>query len=155
MSDAFVPLTDYLRPAAEPSPAIAAESLAPAEVFACHDCVETLRGVRRFRAGLADAVDAALPQLLDRIAREVLGRELRLAGADLAALVEAALERFEGANILRLRANPADLSALAAFELERVGDPSLQSGDVRIELTSGSIDLSFESRLAAVLRAWG
>jgi len=153
MSDAFVSLTDFLHPAPEP-PDDSATSEASSPVLACDDCMETLRGVRRFRAALADALDAALPQLLDAIAREVLARELQLGGADLAALVEAAVERFDRTSVLRVRANPADLSALDVLELERVADPSLRSGEIRIELTSGSIDLSFDTQLAAVLRAW-
>ena len=156
MSDGFVPLAEYLHPA--PEAAVAekwGEDEAPAApIFACNDCTEALRGVRRFRAGLADALDAALPQLLDGIAREVLSRELRLAGADVAALVETALERFDRFGVVRVHVHPSETSVLAGKELALAGDSELKPGDVRIELRSGSIDLSLASRLEAVLRVW-
>jgi flagellar biosynthesis/type III secretory pathway protein FliH len=40
------------------------------------------------------------------------------------------------------------------LELARAGDSEMKPGDVRIELRSGSIDLSVASRLEAVLRVW-
>jgi flagellar biosynthesis/type III secretory pathway protein FliH len=156
MSSGFVPFAEYLRSAAEAAPAERAgdDESPPAPVFACDDCAEALRAARRFRAGLADAIDAALPQLLDAIAREVLSRELCLAGADVAALVEAAFERFDRDDVVRVCVHPSDMRALNHLELARAGDSEMKPGDVRIELRSGSIDLSVASRLEAVLRVW-
>jgi flagellar biosynthesis/type III secretory pathway protein FliH len=153
MSDSFVPLALFLRPESPPpDPLPQIEPVVAHIVSGEHD--ETLRAARRFRAGLADVLDAALPQLLESIARDVLARELRLAGADVAALVEAALDRFGRANVLRVRGHPCDLAALGASELDCVADSGLLPGDLFIELQSGSIDLSIKARLDGVLRAW-
>ncbi len=153
MSDDFVPLAAFLRPVArEPvvEPPLLTES---PTADLCDDYNETLRAARRFRAGLSDALETAVEQLLPRIAKEVLARELQLADADVAAIVSAALDRFAGDAVLCVRAHPRDWAALAGFELERVADASLQPGDVRLELRSGTIDLTLAARLDAALAA--
>jgi flagellar biosynthesis/type III secretory pathway protein FliH len=153
MSDVYVPLALYLRPVAsraadEPSPA------APLEVPAAPappELGEALHAVRRFRAALADALEAATSALLPAIAHEVLARELRLERADVAAIVSAALARFDAGHVLRIRAHPRDCDALAGLELERLADDALEPGNVRIDLRSGTIELSLTARLEAAL----
>ncbi len=153
MSDDFTPLAAFLRPVvaesvAEPLPAAEAQIARPRD-----DYVETLRAARRFRAGLADALDIALARLLRAIANEVLARELALGGADVAAIVVAALERFSGETVLRLRAHPHDYDALAGLDIERIADDMLHPGDIRMELRSGTIDLTLAVRLDDALAA--
>jgi flagellar biosynthesis/type III secretory pathway protein FliH len=152
VSDVFVPLASFLRPALPEPPAAALEPSPPCVTLPA-ECEEAIRAARRFRAGLADALDAALPPVLDAIARDVLARELRLEGADVAALVEAALDHF-GGDVVRVCVHPHDFDALAHLELERLADGMLDPGDIRIELRSGTIDLSLQARLDAALRAW-
>jgi flagellar biosynthesis/type III secretory pathway protein FliH len=154
MSDAFVPLAVFLRPVAhelgiEPSPPAAPAGVAIAPIATEPD--ETIRAVRRFRAGLADALDAGVQRLLAAIAREVLARELRLGAAEVGAIVSSALNRFAGETILAVRAHPADLDALAGVELARITDDALQPGDILLQLRSGTIDLTLAARLEAVL----
>lgn len=156
MSDEFVPLAFFLRPAVcEPAtePALPAS---PALEIALHppEHEEALRAARRFRAALADALDAALHELLRRIATEVLARELRLGGADVAAIVSTALDRFADERIISVRAHPQDCAALTVLPIERVADDSLMPGDVRVELQWGTIDLTLQARLDAALAAW-
>lgn len=156
MSDPFVPLAAYLRPPA-PEPALASSApTAPEPEIApvSFEYDETLRAARRFRAALADVLDAAVQQLLPTIAREVLARELRLEGADVAAIVTAALDRFDEERVLSVRAHPHDCEALARIELERIADDALLPGDIFLELRSGTIDLRLRTRLDGVLAAW-
>lgn len=150
MRDEFVPLDAFLRPAArEPELAAAAVPAAAAG----SECEEAIRAARRFRAGLADAVDAVVASLLPEIARDVLARELRLAPADVAAIVAGALKRCSGGKTLALRAHPADVDALAELPIAVVADGALLRGDVVLELHSGTIDLRMDSRLDAILQA--
>ncbi len=153
MSDDFVPLAVFLRPVvreavAEPLRAVETQ-IAPV----ADDYVETLRAARRFRAGLADALEVAVAQLLRAIANEVLARELQLGAADVATIVRTALDRFSGETVLCLRAHPQDCDALAGLEPKPIADEALQPGDIRMELRSGTIDLTLAARLDAALAA--
>lgn len=150
MPDEFVPLEAFLRP--RKSEAIAAAVEPPVMGFAA-DCEDAIRAARRFRAGLADAVEIALARLLPQIAREVLARELRLDPADVAAIAAAALERFAAEKTLALRAHPSDAPALGDVRIPLVSDEALRRGDVVLELQSGSIDLRLDARLNAILGA--
>jgi flagellar biosynthesis/type III secretory pathway protein FliH len=147
----FVPLSHFLRPAVAASPSEPAPSLAPAPAAPTRECVEAIRAARRFRAGLSDALEAALPDLLRRIARDVVARELRLAPSDVRAIVASAVDTCADETVLAIRVNPRDLEALCGFELARVGDDALEPGDVRLTLQSGTIDLTLSARLEAAL----
>jgi flagellar biosynthesis/type III secretory pathway protein FliH len=156
MSEAFVPLAVFLRPAfplpareaaASPPPNLQLSSLSPEQE-------EAVRAARRFRAGLADALEVALAQLLRAIAREVLGRELQLSYADVAAIASSALQRFVGEEPIAIRAHPDDLADLAGIDINQNADNSLSRGDIAIELRSGSIDLRLETRLDEALAVW-
>lgn len=154
-SSVFVPLALFLRPVvAEPASTPPAQPIRPAVVRPSDEYVEAVRAARRFHAALSDALEAALPELLQGIARDVLARELRLAQPDVAAVVASALDRFAGEKVLFIRAHPGELDALGALELERVADDSLQPGDIRLVLQSGTIDLTLPARLDALLAAW-
>jgi flagellar biosynthesis/type III secretory pathway protein FliH len=157
MSDEFVPLALFLRPAlSEPAIEPAPQAAAPPAAIALDppEHEEALRASRRFRAALADALDAALQELLRAVASEVLARELRLAGPDVAAIVATALDRFAGERIISVRVHPQDCAALGALPIERVADDSLAPGDVRVELQWGTIDLTLDARLDAALAVW-
>ncbi len=152
-SASFVPLTLFLRPA-RAQPRQPAEDV-PVEPPVAAELAETLAAARRFHAGLRDALDVALSELLQRIAHDVLGRELILAGPDIAAIVGSALERFSRENVLSVRVNPRDVDALREFEFEAIVDPAMRRGDVALELRSGTIDLSLSVRLSAALSVGG
>jgi flagellar biosynthesis/type III secretory pathway protein FliH len=145
----FVPLAFFLRPARPEPPQIVDD--VRIEPAAAAEIVETLAAARRFHAGLRDAFDVALAELLSRIADDVLGRELKLSGPDIAAIAGAALERFGRRNVLSVRANPRDAEALQDFELEVIADPAIHRGDIVLELRSGTIDLSLSARLQVAL----
>lgn len=155
MSSAFVPLETFLRPRVQErdEPVEPAAIEPPARTYP-GECEETLGAVRRYRAALRDALDAALEELLPTIARDVLARELRLMPADVGAIVASALDRFRPEKVLAVRAHPTDLGALAQVGFERIADESLQRGDIRFHLQSGTIDLTLATRLDSALAAW-
>lgn len=161
MPDEFVPLHLALaKPAnADASPACAeieSESTpldAGAAETTAGDALTAQLGseIRRFRAALADALQAQLADLLRDIACDVLARELELAPADVATIAAVALDRFASEAPLRLRANPADVPALAGAAVPPSPDPSLRRGDLVVELQHGTIDARLGMRLSAIL----
>jgi flagellar biosynthesis/type III secretory pathway protein FliH len=161
MSDQFVSLAAYLRPNVtavkangppEAQTSLQAQRIVePAVVMAEH--AQTLAAARRFRAALADALDAAVAKMLDAIARHVVARELQLAPAQIAALVKDTMERYGPENAVAIRVHPDDYEAVANWNGVRTADGSLRHGDVVIELRSGTIDLRMKARLEAALDA--
>ena len=115
--------------------------------------VDAPAAVRRFHAALADALDAALDGLLRAVARDVLGRELALAPADVAVIADAALKRYAADFPVRLRAHPDDVTLLAGLNLAVTADRELRRGDVAIDVRSGTIDASLDARLERVLES--
>ncbi len=152
MRERFVPLDVFLQRALEPS-APPPQSAPPSNAPAANVDDETIRAARRFRAALADALDASVQRLLPAIACEVLGRELLLRGADVAAIVSSAIDRFGGERVVSLRVHPADVPSVLALDIPSIGDRTLQLGDAVVQLQSGTIDLRWAARLDAVLAA--
>jgi flagellar biosynthesis/type III secretory pathway protein FliH len=105
--------------------------------------------VRRFRAMLDDALDRTLADLLREIAVDVVGRELLLAPADLAAIVRRARDRCAEIPVA-VRVHPSQ-QLLGDFDVPVLPDPLLRSGDVQIELRSGSIDARLGVRIEQML----
>ena len=108
------------------------------------------REVRLFSAHLREAMDRALASLLADIAREVLGRELALAPADIAALVDVTLQRHLQAQPLRVRVHRDDLHSFSNCEIPVVVDNALTRGDAMIELRNGTVDLALAARIEDV-----
>jgi flagellar biosynthesis/type III secretory pathway protein FliH len=111
--------------------------------------------IRRFRAGVADALDAAVQRLLEEIAENVLARELRIAPPDVAAIVAKARDSCVAERVLGVRLHPSQRDALGELEVQSICDDRLSPGDIVIELRSGTIDLRLRTRLAAALAAIG
>jgi flagellar biosynthesis/type III secretory pathway protein FliH len=156
MHDAFVPLAAYLR-SSEPAPVAPAEEerdepAAIADVQRDTPAGDELAEIRRFRAAIADALDLHLDRLLTGIAAGVLARELRIAPADLQAIVARELAQT-GEPPVRIRANPNDCASLAAWDGVVVADATLRGGDVAIDLRSGTILATLGCRLERVLAA--
>lgn len=153
MSEEFVRFATFLRPACHPEePAARARPSSarePAETRTAPE--ETLRAARIFRAALSDALDVTLRDLLGRIARDVLARELQLASADVCAIARAAVARHRNDGVLAVRAHSSDLAALARCEIAAVADDALAPGDVVLQLRSGTIDVSLAARLDAAV----
>jgi flagellar biosynthesis/type III secretory pathway protein FliH len=118
------------------------------------ECEQAIAAARRFRAGLSDALESAVPELLGSIARDVLARELMLGPVDLAAIVAAAIDGC-AQTVLSIHVHPADLEVARRFESTVSADRGLKRGDLRLELHSGTIDLTLAARLDAVLATYG
>jgi hypothetical protein len=157
----FVPLAAFLHDAAhddfdKQNLVEETELEAPA---AASDCIvedndvtaEAVSAARRFRAAVADAVDAAVRDVLYDVACDVLGRELQLAPADLPAIIGAALGRCASETVLRVRVHSRDMATAARCGIDVVSDDGLRTGDVVIELRHGSIDARLGVRVAEVL----
>jgi flagellar biosynthesis/type III secretory pathway protein FliH len=109
--------------------------------------------VRRFRAGIADALDAAVQRLLSQIGENVVARELQIAPPDLGAIVAKARERAVAERVIAVRVHPAQRHGLTTLNVEIYEDDRLTLGDVVLELHSGTIDLRLRTRLAIALAA--
>ena len=112
MPEQFVALSEWLAPAV-PVEAKAApvddRCTEPIEERCKTDAIEqAMSDVRRFRAALADALDAAVSVLLRDIASEVIARELQLAPCDLQAVIERARERYSLEEPITVRAHPLE-----------------------------------------------
>jgi flagellar biosynthesis/type III secretory pathway protein FliH len=155
----FVPLAIFLHPVELTAPStstcaterVAADFAGPQCMPASDDLAETLSVVRRFRAALADALDVAVQSLLPAIARDVLGRELRIEPADLAAVIAEAVQRFGREQVLVIRARSDEIGAMEPLGVELAVDDRLAQGDAAIDLRSGTIDMSLYVRLEALL----
>ena len=159
----FITLAELLRPPAASATTIAdAADVADGDVTAFDDMNATasmrdavrdaVRDARLFRARLADAFDAALARLLHDVAVAVVARDLALASADLAAIVQRV--RAETPYV-RVRCAAADAAALhAAFGGDAlVVDARLLPGDLEFELAGGMLDARLGTRLACALDA--
>ena len=111
-----------------------------------------LRDVRIFHARIAEAVEEAVETLVQDIAAQVLGRELELTRANIAAITERALERFAAEEPLRVRAHPNEVEHLDCV-VPVVADDALRLGDVVVELRTGTVDATLGARLDAVMRS--
>ncbi|MBV8373099.1 MAG: hypothetical protein JOY69_07540 [Candidatus Eremiobacteraeota bacterium] len=147
--DAFFRRAEVVETAREPIPPTASQGAVNDEPAgqARAACVEVIAAARRFHAALADAAEASLDRLLRTLARDVLGRELALAPAEITSLVCAALERFANEDVLRVRANADETAVLEALGIPVQSDPQLIRGDFILELQSGTIVATLRSRL--------
>ncbi|HZZ64197.1 MAG TPA: FliH/SctL family protein [Candidatus Baltobacteraceae bacterium] len=150
MRNDFQPLTALVRPVnlqtqAEPAQTVAVPC-------ACAEAEEAaLRSVRLFCAAVAEGVEAAIGELLNDIAADVLARELQLAPADITQVVERALSRYFSDDPLHVLVHPDDACELhCGFPV--VKDPCLRAGDARLVLRCGTVDASLGVRLAALLQ---
>jgi flagellar biosynthesis/type III secretory pathway protein FliH len=161
-ADTFVPLATWLAgpapqpPAPEPAPEPAAvEAVPPASAPPGEPCAAAtaaaLRDVRLFRARLADALQVATATLVRELAYAVVGRELRIAPADVAALAARLLAEHPAAVPVEIRHAPGERVELG---VPAVADPQLAPGDLVIAFTGGEIDARLGVRLAVALEAW-
>jgi len=162
MPDAFVPLAAYLR--ADPPPCESPPEAAPPESVECcsapDDAAAAAFGafvaqIKRMRAALEDALAARFETFVRDLGATILGRELRLAPADIAAIVDDALAELRRDLPLGVRVHPDDIHALHAMQLPTIPDATLRRGDVTIDVHYGSIDVSLGARFEALLDACG
>ncbi len=163
MPKAFVPLARYLHPDPPPyddPPEVATsqtvESCAPPDYGAADAALDAfVAQIKRTRAALEDACAARIERFTCDLGAGVLGRELRLAPAEIGAIVDNALAELRSEFPLGVRVHPGDLDALRAYGLPTIPDATLRRGDVTIDVRYGSIDVSLGARFEALLDACG
>ena len=110
-------------------------------------------------ADVDDGVVEAVSELALRIARQLVGHELRAAPEEVVAVVREALQHLPvSPRVARIRLHPEDVllveAGLPPAEGERawrlVPDPALQRGDCVVETDVSRIDATVEARLAAI-----
>lgn len=155
--DTFTSLDVYVRGRASQQEPLATSNLSddlmPTEIVLT-PIADVFREVRRFRAALADSLEAVRADLLTDLAADVLARELRLAPADIARIVESVLERANIDDVVRILVHPDDVAALEGASISVQSDTRLRRGDASIVLRYGTIDASLGVRLADVLNRW-
>jgi flagellar biosynthesis/type III secretory pathway protein FliH len=149
--EGFVPLASLLRgdetrekdrmPAEPASTAAVAPTSAHVPSSNAHE--NTIAELVRMRLFALEAFERGVESLLASFARDVLARELAIAPADLRALASQALAAFHRDEPIRLVVAPADAARITSPLPLRV-DPSLQAGDLVVEVAAGA----FESPLA-------
>jgi flagellar biosynthesis/type III secretory pathway protein FliH len=102
---------------------------------------------RLFYAHLREELEDRVRALLERIARDVLARELQLAQAAIGAIVERAYREYAACQPLRVRLHPDDAAVCNTGPLPIFEDSSLVRGDAVLELRTGAVDLRLETRL--------
>ena len=154
----FTALADFLAQRAAPVVECVPEPVAERERVddagdvaepSAHDAnaiADAVADARLFRARLQDALRDAFGALLERLAADVLARELCVAPCDLQALLARTLARVPA---VRVHVAPGDACALAGVDV--VVDATLQHGDVVLVLDEGEIDARFGVRLATAL----
>ncbi|GAC1656049.1 MAG: hypothetical protein NVS9B12_07530 [Vulcanimicrobiaceae bacterium] len=115
------------------------------------DLAEAGRRVRLFKAHLQEVLMRELRGLLAGIAREVLARELLLAPADIGVIVEDALKGIPRSDTLRVRVHPGDVTALKGCSVPVLAEGSLRCGDAVFELKNGTINVTLQTRLEALV----
>ena len=164
MGESFIPLAALVRGASAPAaasepstdaPIVAGSMDAPAqraEAFAYADAIGDLA---LMRLAALDGYERACARLLESLASEVLGRELALAPADLAALLQRALAAFSEQEPLAVVLSPHDAGRVRVPLPVRI-DPALSAGDLVIEVSDGELESYFAFRTqAALARAVG
>jgi hypothetical protein len=108
------------------------------------------------RLAALEAFERAAARLLEGLAHDVLGRELRLAPADVEALVARARAAFATSGPVAIEVSATDATAVAErFDLPVRIDPALAPGDIVVRVRDGAFESPFAFRLASVLAIAG
>ncbi len=149
MGERFIALATLLRATIAPVAESTSEPLPRAEVvreardFAHAGVVHELA---LLRLAAREAFERATTTLLQALARDVLARELALAPAAIATLVDAALVAASASEPVTIVVSPADRVYVHATVPLRV-DESLVAGDVIVEVRDGAFVSTFALRL--------
>jgi hypothetical protein len=161
VDEKFRPLASLLREAREASVhrsigvmAVRAEAPAPPQSEDRSlrvDAVGLCNEIALARAAVIEAFERVRFRLLERLARDVLSRELALAPVDIAALARRVLAEFSDDEPVALVVAPADASHVNCDVPVRV-DVSLSPGDLVVAVRDGVIDARFALRARRCLR---
>jgi hypothetical protein len=99
------------------------------------------------RIAALESFERASSELLGRLARDVLARELALAPVDLCALAARALAAFADHEPIALVVAPSDVAGFATTLPVRA-DTTLEPGDLIVEIRDGAFESRFALRVA-------
>ncbi len=103
------------------------------------------------RCAALEAYERAVPRLLERLAQDVLGRELRLAPANLQTIANRVRRAFAAEEPVALVvSHAAALSGISGLPV-RV-DPSLAAEDLIVEVCDGELEARFAIRVRHAVR---
>jgi len=118
---------------------------------------QTLREWQQSRRRLRREAEQDVVQLAIAIARRILHRELNVDPQALLGIVKAALERLEGREVDRVRANPADAELIRSYfeqaglrQVSIIADAQLARGALLLETAQGTLDASVETQLEEI-----
>jgi len=146
-------LAPTIAPPAAPRPPVVAElvPVAPAIVASPTAQVASFcSDVALARVAALEAFERGAAALLERLADEVLARELAIAPADVNVLVRRLVAAFDAASPVAIVASPADAASIDCAVPVR-GDPSLAPGDVVLVVRDGTVDARMPLRLHQAL----
>ncbi len=103
------------------------------------------------RVAALEAFERGAAALLERLADEVLARELTIAPVDVNALVRRLVAAFDAASPVAIVASPGDAESIDCAVPLRC-DPSLAAGDVVLIVRDGTVDARMPLRLRQALR---
>jgi hypothetical protein len=120
-----------------------------------YEALDTLGGeLRILRIAACESFENEARRLLERLACDVLGRELALAPCDLGAIVAAARSELAAHEPLCLVTAPGERAEFPAAFPRRF-DPCLAPGDLHVELRGGALDVSLDARRERALEGLG
>ena len=102
------------------------------------------------RVAALEAFERGTAALLERLAEEVLARELTIAPADVNALARHLLAAFDAASPVAVVASLADAASIDCAVPVR-GDASLAPGDIVLVVRDGTVDARMPLRLRQAL----
>lgn len=118
---------------------------------------KTTEELAAYKPTLRAEAEQELVELALVIARRVIHREVQVDRSSVVGIVRACVERINGAEIHRLRVNPADAEVLAEYfrqsdrsDIEIVPDQSVAPGGAILHTSQGQLDARLESQLREI-----
>jgi flagellar assembly protein FliH len=118
--------------------------------------------IASLKPGLRHEAEEDVVKLAIAISRRILYREIATDPEALRGLVRAALDKLDGREVYRVRANPQDAPALEKHfqtmglprKIEIFADAALQRGSAAFETAHGSFDASVDTQLVEIERGF-
>lgn len=118
---------------------------------------KTTAELAAYKSTLRAEAEQELVELALLIARRVIHREVQVDRSSVVGIVRACVERINGAEIQRLRVNPADAAIMGEYfrqpggsDIEIVADLSVAPGGAILHTSQGQLDARLESQLREI-----
>lgn len=118
---------------------------------------ETIGELAAYKPALRAEAEQELVELALVIARRIIRREVQVDRSSVVGIVRACVERINGAEIHRLRVNPADTELVSEYfrqpggsDMEIVADQSVAPGGAILHTSQGQLDARLGSQLREI-----